>query len=158
MKDFLKVGDQAPEFYLPDQDGKMLKLADYAGKWLVLYFYPKDNTPGCSTEGIDFTALKDKFEDNGAEVLGISADSVKSHNNFCAKKNLGITLLSDEDKKTIQDYGVWQMKKMYGREFPGIVRTTYLINPYGEVVEVWKKVKVKEHAQKVLEKLIEKKS
>ena len=151
----LKVGDKAPQFCLPNQDSEEICLRDFAGSWVVLYFYPKDNTPGCTTEALDFTALKCEFEKEGATILGVSPDSVKRHQNFITKKELQITLLSDEDKEVAQKYGVWQLKKMYGKEYMGIVRSTFLINPDGEIAEIWSKVKVKEHAKKVLERLIE---
>jgi len=151
----LKVGDKAPDFCLPNQDSEEICLRDFAGSWVVLYFYPKDNTPGCTTEALDFTALKSEFEKNGATILGVSPDSIKKHQNFITKKELQITLLSDEDKEVAQKYGVWQLKKMYGREYMGIVRSTFLIDPDGNIAEIWTKVKVKEHAKKVLEKLKE---
>ena len=151
----LKVGDKAPDFCLPNQDNEEICLRDFAGSWVVLYFYPKDNTPGCTTEALDFTALKSEFEKEGATILGISPDSVKRHQNFITKKELQITLLSDEDKEVAQKYGVWQLKKMYGKEYMGIVRSTFLIDPDGNIAEIWTKVKVKEHAKKVLERLRE---
>jgi len=151
----LKVGDKAPDFCLPNQDSEEICLRDFAGSWVVLYFYPKDNTPGCTTEALDFTALKSEFEKEGATILGVSPDSIKKHQNFITKKELQITLLSDEDKEVAQKYGVWQLKKMYGREYMGIVRSTFLIDPDGNIAEIWTKVKVKEHAKKVLEKLKE---
>jgi len=151
----LKVGDKAPDFCLPNQDSEEICLRDFAGSWVVLYFYPKDNTPGCTTEALDFTALKSEFEKEGATILGVSPDSIKRHQNFITKKELQITLLSDEDKEVAQKYGVWQLKKMYGREYMGIVRSTFLIDPDGNIAEIWTKVKVKGHAQEVLEKLKE---
>jgi len=151
----LKVGDKAPDFCLPNQDNEEICLRDFSGSWVVLYFYPKDNTPGCTTEALDFTALKDEFEKEGAVILGVSPDSVKRHQNFIAKKELQITLLSDEEKEVAQKYGVWQLKKMYGKEYMGIVRSTFLINPDGKIAYIWPKVKVKGHAKEVLEKLKE---
>ena len=151
----LQIGDKAPEFCLPNQDSEEVCLRDLQGSWVVLYFYPKDNTPGCTTEAIDFTALKSEFEKEGATILGVSPDSVKKHQNFITKKELQITLLSDEDKEVAQKYGVWQLKKLYGREYMGIVRSTFLIDPDGNIAEIWTKVKVKGHAQEVLEKLKE---
>jgi len=151
----LKVGDKAPDFCLPNQDNEEICLRDFAGSWVVLYFYPKDNTPGCTTEALDFTALKSEFEKEGATILGVSPDSVKRHQNFITKKELQITLLSDEDKEVAQKYGVWQLKKMYGKEYMGIVRSTFLIDPDGNIAEIWTKVKVKDHAKKVLERLRE---
>ena len=151
----LKVGDKAPDFCLPNQDNEEICLRDFAGSWVVLYFYPKDNTPGCTTEALDFTALKSEFEKEGATILGVSPDSVKRHQNFITKKELQITLLSDEDKEIAKKYGVWQLKKMYGKEYMGIIRSTFLIDPDGNIAEIWTKVKVKDHAKKVLERLRE---
>ncbi len=151
----LKVGEQAPDFCLPNQDGEEICLRDFRGKWVVLYFYPKDNTPGCTTEALDFTALKEEFEKEGAVILGVSPDSIKRHQNFIAKKNLTITLLSDEDKEVLKKYGIWQLKKNFGKEYMGVVRTTFLIDPDGKIAYIWEKVKVKNHAKEVLEKLKE---
>ncbi|MCB2230102.1 thioredoxin-dependent thiol peroxidase [bacterium] len=151
----LKVGNKAPAFTLESQDGAKVKLADFAGKWLVLYFYPKDNTSGCTMEAIDFTgALKD-FEKKKATVVGVSPDSVKSHQNFCSKHNLGVMLLSDPDKKMLEKYGVWQEKSMYGRKYMGVARTTVLIDPDGKVRHIWEKVKVKGHVDDVKKTLTE---
>jgi len=151
----LNNNDKAPEFCLPNQDSEEICLRDFIGSWVVLYFYPKDNTPGCTTEALDFTALKSEFEKEGATIFGVSPDSVKKHCNFIVKKELSITLLSDEDKDIAKAYDVWQLKKNYGREYMGIVRSTFLINPDGKVAHIWSKVKVKNHAKEVLEKLIE---
>ncbi len=151
----LEVGTKAPEFCLPNQDENEVCLRDLKGKWIVLYFYPKDNTPGCTTEACDFTASLPDFEGLDAVVLGVSPDSPKKHRNFIEKKELGITLLSDEDKKVLELYGVWQLKKMCGREYMGVVRTTYLIDPDGNIAEVWKNVRVKGHVEKVKERLAE---
>ncbi len=149
------IETKAPDFCLPNQDSEEICLRDFAGSWIVLYFYPKDSTPGCTTEALDFTALKDEFEKSGATILGASPDSVKRHCNFIAKKDLTITLISDEEKELAQKYGVWQLKKLYGREYMGIVRSTFLIDPDGNIAHKWEKVKVKNHAQEVLEKLKE---
>ena len=154
----LEVGTKAPEFCLPNQDENEVCLRDLKGKWIVLYFYPKDNTPGCTTEACDFTANLPAFEDLDAVVLGVSPDSPKRHRNFIEKKELGITLLSDEDKKVLEEYGVWQLKKMCGREYMGVVRTTYIIDPEGKIAEVWSNVRVKGHVDKVRERLAELKS
>ena len=154
----LEVGAKAPEFCLPNQDENEVCLRDLKGKWVVLYFYPKDNTPGCTTEACDFTANLPAFEDLDAVVLGVSPDSPKKHRNFIEKKELGITLLSDEEKKVLEEYGVWQLKKMCGREYMGVVRTTYIIDPDGKIAEVWKNVRVKGHVDKVRERLAELKS
>lgn len=151
----LKVGDNAPDFNVLNQDEANVKLSDFKGKWVVLYFYPKDNTPGCSTEGIEFTAKVDDFEKENAIILGVSPDSCKSHRRFIEKKQLNLTLLSDTEKEIMEKYGVWQLKKMYGREFMGVVRTTFLINPEGKIAHIWNKVKVKGHVDAVFEKLKE---
>ena len=151
----LQIGDTAPDFCLPNQDNEEVCLRDLQGSWVVLYFYPKDNTPGCTTEALDFTALKSEFEKEGAIILGVSPDSVKKHQNFIAKKELGITLLSDEDKEVLKKYGVWQLKKNFGKEYMGVVRSTFLIDPDGKIAYIWPKVKVKGHAQEVLGKLKE---
>jgi len=139
----LEVGTQAPEFCLPNQDEVEICLRDLKGKWIVLYFYPKDNTPGCTTEACDFTEKLPEFDDLNAIILGVSADSPKKHQNFIAKHSLDITLLCDEDTSMMQEYGVWQLKKNYGKEYMGIVRSTYIINPQGEIVAAWEKVRVR---------------
>ncbi len=151
----IEIADMAKDFCLPNQDEVDICLRDFKGKWVVLYFYPKDNTPGCTTEACDFTQNLPAFEELDAVILGISPDSPKKHRNFIEKKALKITLLSDEDKKVLQEYGVWQLKKMCGREYMGVVRTTYLIDPNGKVAYRWDKVKVKGHVQAVKEKLEE---
>ncbi len=151
----IEIGQKAPDFCLPNQDETEICLRDLKGKWVVLYFYPKDNTPGCTTEALDFTERLEDFEKLDAVVLGVSPDSPKKHRNFIEKKNLKITLLSDENKEVLEKYGVWQLKKMCGREYMGVVRTTYLIDPQGNVAYRWDKVRVKGHAQKVEEKLKE---
>ena len=149
----LEVGLDAPEFCLPNQDDIEICLRDLKGKWIVLYFYPKDNTPGCTTEAIDFTQALVDFNSLNATILGVSADSTKKHRNFIEKKDLAITLLSDEDTSMMQEYGVWRLKKNYGKEYMGIVRTTFIIDPDGKIVAIWNNVRVKEHVQKVKEKL-----
>ncbi|MCJ0825071.1 peroxiredoxin [Luteimonas sp. 50] len=128
-------------------------LADYAGKWLVLYFYPKDSTPGCTTEGIDFNALLPKFRKLGAEVLGVSRDSLKSHQNFCAKQGFKFDLVSDAGEKLCKAFDVIKPKKLYGREYVGIERSTFLVDPQGVVREAWRPVRVPGHAQAVLDAL-----
>lgn len=133
--------------------GATAKLSDHAGKWLVLYFYPKDSTPGCTTEGIDFNALLPKFRKLGAQVLGVSRDSLKSHQNFCAKQAFNFDLVSDADEKLCNAFGVIQEKQLYGRKYIGIVRSTFLIDPKGRVVQSWSPVKVPGHAQAVLDAL-----
>jgi peroxiredoxin Q/BCP len=139
----LNIEDMAPEFCLPNQDEVEICLRDLKGKWIVLYFYPKDNTPGCTTQACDFTQAEPDFDDLDAVILGVSPDSCKKHRNFIAKKELGITLLSDEEKTVCNNYGVWQLKKMCGKEYMGVVRTTFLINPDGKIAFVWNKVKVR---------------
>ncbi|MBN2893337.1 MAG: thioredoxin-dependent thiol peroxidase, partial [Bacteroidales bacterium] len=122
---------------------------DIKGKWIVLYFYPKDNTPGCTTEACDFTATLLAFDDLDAIILGVSPDSAAKHRNFIEKKDIGFTLLSDEEKTMCQAYGVWQLKKFMGKEYMGVVRTTFIIDPDGKIAQIWDKVKVKGHAQDV---------
>jgi len=139
----LKIDQKAPEFCLPNQDEVEICLRDLKGKWIVLYFYPRDNTPGCSTQACDFTQQEPLFDDLDAVILGVSADSAAKHRNFIEKKNLGITLLSDEDKTTCEDYGVWQLKQMAGNKYMGIVRSTFIINPDGNISAVWEKVRVR---------------
>lgn len=151
----LKAGNKAPAFTAENQNGEKMKLADFAGKWLVLYFYPKDNTSGCTTEAIDFTAMVAKFQKKNAIVVGASPDSVKSHVGFCDKHNLKLTLLSDPDHRMLEKYGVWQEKSMYGKKYMGVVRTTVLVDPDGKIAEVWEKVKVAGHAEDVFARLTE---
>jgi peroxiredoxin Q/BCP len=147
----ISIGDKAPAFDLPtDGDGR-IKLADLKGKTVVLYFYPKDSTPGCTTEGNDFTALHADFIKAGAVVLGASKDSVKRHDNFKAKQGFPFPLLSDEDGVLCEAYGVWVLKKNYGREYMGIERATFLIDAQGKIANIWHKVRVKGHAAEVLE-------
>lgn len=151
----LKIGDKAPEFCLPDAERGQVCLKDHRGKWVALYFYPKDNTKGCTMEALEFTAAEDDFNAKGAVVIGVSPDSPESHTKFKEKHDLGITLLSDTEKEILTGYGVWQKKKMYGREYMGVVRSTYLIDPEGKIVYIWPKVKVAGHADAVMEKLVE---
>lgn len=138
---------------MPGNDGKSFTLADSKGKYLVLYFYPKDNTPGCTVEAKDFSALKSEFTALNCDILGVSRDSVKKHDNFIAKQELTIDLGADLDGKVTEDYGVWTEKKMYGKTYMGIQRATFLIGPDGKIVQVWPKVRVKEHASQVLDAL-----
>jgi peroxiredoxin Q/BCP len=151
----LSIGSEAPNFCLPNQDGEEVCLEDHRGKWVVLYFYPKDNTKGCTLEALDFTLNKAALEAMGATVLGISPDSVESHEGFCMKHDLTITLLSDPEHEVLEKYGVWQLKKMYGREFHGVVRSTFLIDPEGKIAHEWRKVSVDGHVDAVKEKLAE---
>ena len=136
---------------LPRDGGGNVSLADLAGKTVVLYFYPKDNTSGCTTEALDFTALNDEFTKAGAVVIGVSPDPVKAHDKFIAKHDLGVILASDEDKSVLEAYGVWKEKSMYGRTYMGVERSTFLIDGSGKIVRIWRKVKVKGHAQAVIE-------
>ncbi|MBB5876570.1 MULTISPECIES: peroxiredoxin [Xanthomonas] len=133
--------------------GASATLGDYAGRWLVLYFYPKDSTPGCTTEGIEFNALLPQFEQAGATVLGVSRDSVKSHDNFCAKQGFRFPLISDADEALCRAFDVIKEKNMYGRQVLGIERSTFLLSPTGQLVRSWRKVKVPGHAQAVLDAL-----
>ncbi len=151
----LKVGDKAPDFCLPDKDGNEVCLKDFRGKWVVLYFYPKDNTSGCTKEAVDFTEHLDEFASLNAVVLGVSKDSVKSHKNFAEKHGLKVTLLSDPEHKVIEQYGAWKLKKRYGREYYGTQRSTFLIDPDGVIRHIWPNVRVKGHVEAVLEKLKE---
>ncbi len=151
----LNIGDTAPDFCLPNQDEEEICFRDIKGRWIVLYFYPKDNTPGCTTEACDFTAALPDFEGLDAIVLGVSPDSPKKHRNFIEKKELRITLLSDEEKELCKAFGVWQLKKNYGREYMGVVRSTFIIDPDGKIAAKWEKVRVKGHVEEVKEKLEE---
>jgi len=151
----LKIGSKAPSFSLPDSAGNKISLKDYAGKWLVLYFYPKDNTSGCTTEALDFTSSLPEFNKMNCNVIGISPDSCKSHQKFILKHNLQVTLLSDEEKKVLEKYGVWKIKKMYGREYYGVSRTTFLIDTSGKIAHLWENVKVKNHTDEVMSRLKE---
>jgi peroxiredoxin Q/BCP len=145
----IKLDEKAPEFCLPNQDDIEICLRDLKGKWIVLYFYPKDSTPGCTTEACEFTEAAPDFSELDAIIIGVSADSTKRHRSFIEKQDLGITLLSDEDTSMMQEYGVWQLKKNYGKEYMGIVRTTLIVNPEGVVKALWENVRVKEHVAKV---------
>ncbi|PRD38799.1 UNVERIFIED_CONTAM: bcp [Trichonephila clavipes] len=147
----LTPGTQAPDFTLPRDGGDEISLSALKGRKVVLYFYPKDDTPGCTTEALDFTARAGDFDAAGAMVIGISKDSVKKHDKFVAKHGLGIALASDENGTTCEDYGVWVEKSMYGKTYMGIERTTVLIDTEGRVAQVWPKVKVAGHADEVLE-------
>lgn len=151
----IKIGDTAPEFNLFNQNGEEVKMSDLKGSWIVLYFYPKDNTAGCTQEALDFSEYKDRFAEMGVQIYGMSKDSVKSYKSFAEKKNLTINLLSDENIDTIKNYCVWGTKKLYGKEYEGVIRTTYIINDKQEIVYIWKNVKVKNHVEEVLNKLKE---
>ena len=148
-----ETGDRIPNLPLALSSGSQASLGNYAGNWLVLYFYPKDSTPGCTTEGLDFNALLPKFKRAGATVLGVSKDSLKSHQNFCARQGFKFDLVSDADEAVCNAFGVIQPKKLYGREYVGIVRSTFLIDPDGVIRQKWQPVKVPGHAQAVLDAL-----
>ncbi len=147
----LNVGDKAPAFTLPSDEGEKISLSDFKGKTVVLYFYPKDMTPGCTTEACDFRDLFDKFKKKKSVVLGVSRDSVDRHASFKAKQKLNFSLLSDESGKVCEAYGVWKEKSLYGRKFMGIERSTFVIGGDGKIKEIYAKVKVNGHADKVLE-------
>jgi len=151
----LEVGDTIPEFCLPNQDEEEICFRDIKGRWIVLYFYPKDNTPGCTTEACEFTEAVPDFSALDAIILGVSPDSPKKHRNFIEKKELGITLLADEDKELCKMFGVWQRKKNFGKEYMGVVRSTFLIAPDGTLAYKWEKVRVKGHVEAVRAKLQE---
>jgi thioredoxin-dependent peroxiredoxin len=146
----LKEGDAAPEFELLRDGGGNVKLSDLRGQPVVVYFYPKDDTPGCTKEAIGFSEASGDFEALGAEVIGISPDSVKSHDKFRGKHGLTITLAADEERKAISDYGVWAEKQMYGRAYMGVERSTFLIDCEGRIARIWRGVKVPGHVEEVL--------
>lgn len=142
-------GAKAPQFCLPDKNENNVCLDDFLGKWVILYFYPRDNTSGCTLEATEFTSEKSWFEERGAVILGVSPDSPKSHCNFAEKHGLEIILLSDTGKKVLDKYGVWQLKKRGGREYLGVVRSTFLIDPNGKIKQSWINVRAKGHVDKV---------
>ncbi len=144
---------KASDFSLPDQEGKVHKLSDYKGKWIVLYFYPKDDTPGCTTEACNFRDNIKKFQDKGAVILGVSKDSVESHKKFAEKYHLNFTILSDEEKIAIKAYKSWGKKSFMGKTFEGTLRNTYLIDPQGEIKKVYEKVNPLIHAKEILKDL-----
>ena len=149
----LSVGDKAPTFELPDQAGTVHRLQDYAGKWVLLYFYPKDDTPGCTTEACTLRDNYDSFKKIDAVVLGVSIDSPKSHGKFVTKYDLPFTLLADEEKKTVEAYRVWGLKKFMGREYMGTKRISFLIGPDGTIAKIYEDVKPAAHAEEVLNDL-----
>lgn len=149
----LKVGDNAPQFELLNQDGVSIALKDFIGKRVILYFYPKDNTPGCTTQACDFTQNYEKFMSKNAVIIGISPDDIKSHENFIKKFMLKHILLSDSDKEVAKSYGVWGLKKNYGKEYEGIIRSTFVIDEKGKIAKIYSNVRAKDHASKVLEEL-----
>lgn len=146
----LAPGDKAPDFELPDDGGAKISLASFAGQKLVLYFYPKDDTSGCTKEAIDFNGLRGDFKKAGAAILGVSPDTVASHAKFKIKHKLDIALAADESKTMLEAYGVWVEKSMYGRKYMGVARTTFLIGKDGRIAALWNKVKVPGHAEAVL--------
>jgi len=147
----MTLGETAPDFTAPTETGEALTLSTLRPQPVVMYFYPKDDTPGCTTEAKDFTALSDAFKAAGARVIGVSKDTVAKHGKFIAKHDLGVTLISDETTTICEDYGVWVEKNMYGRKYMGIERATFLIGADGKIAQVWRKVKVKGHGEAVLE-------
>jgi peroxiredoxin Q/BCP len=149
------TGSKAPDFSLLDQDGKEHSLSSYAGKWVLIYFYPKDDTPGCTKEACAIRDSFPAFDSQKAVVLGISPDSVKSHKKFEEKYSLPFTLLADEEKKVVNAYGVWGLKKFMGREYEGVMRTSFLVAPDGKVAKVYESVKPEKHAAEVLSDLKE---
>jgi len=157
----LEIDDKAPDFNLINENDEPVSLADYAGQWLVLYFYPKDDTPGCTKEACDFTDALDDFKGLNASVIGVSADSIQSHQKFIQKYRLGITLLSDPEKVAHKAYGAWGLKKNYGKEYEGTIRSTFIISPEGLIAAKWSNVRVRsktkagesKHADKVRETL-----
>jgi len=149
----LQTGIPAPEFSLPDENGKIRNLSEFLGKPVILYFYPKDDTPGCTTEACNFRDDYSQFDQAGVVILGVSPDSAKQHTNFKTKYSLPFTLLADQDHKVCELYGVWGRKKFMGREYDGVFRTTFLIDPNGQIVKVFEKVKPAEHSAEVLQAL-----
>lgn len=147
----LADGDKAPDFELPGEDGKPVKLSKLKGRRVVVYFYPKDDTSGCTREAIDFSGLIGEFKAAGAEIIGISPDDTKSHRKFIEKHDLKVRLVADVDKVAANDYGVWVEKSMYGRKYMGVDRSTFLVDKGGRIARSWRKVKVPGHAEEVLE-------
>lgn len=147
----LKVGDKAPNFEVENQNSEKVSLADFAGKKLAIYFYPKDMTPGCTNQACNLTENYDALQKEGIEIVGVSADDAARHQKFIAKHGMPFTLLADVDKKMINDYGVWGLKKFMGKEYDGIHRTTFLINESAEIVDIINKPKTKAHAEEILE-------
>jgi len=149
----LSEGNSAPEFELESDGGGIIRLCDLKGKPVVVYFYPKDDTSGCTKEAIAFTELSGEFSNHGAHIIGISPDTVASHDKFKAKHNLDVQLAADSGKVVVQAYGVWVKKNMYGRKYMGVERSTFLIDADGKITQIWRKVKVPGHAEEVLEAL-----
>ena len=146
----LAVGQKAPDFELPRDGGGALRLSDFAGKPVVLYFYPQDDTETCTAEAIDFSALKPEFAKLGTVVIGVSPDSIKRHDKFKKKYSLALDLAADEELNTLKTYGVWAEKTLFGRTYMGVVRTTFLIGPDGRIARIWERVRVRGHAKQVL--------
>ena len=146
----LKVGDIAPDFSCKNQYGELIILSDMKGKKLVVFFYPKANTPGCTAEACNLNDNYSRFKSDGYEIIGVSADNEKRQKNFSDKFSFGYNLLCDEDKKIIKDYGVWGTKKMYGKEYMGIIRKTFVIDENGKILQIIEKVKTKEHSSQIL--------
>lgn len=146
----LKKGDIAPHFVLPTNKGKEVSLKNFLGKKLVLYFYPKDSTPGCTIQAQNFSNNYNNFKKINSEIVGISKDSIESHNSFCSMNDIYITLASDKDKNVCEQYGVWDEKLLYGKKFFGIKRTTFLIDEKGYIEKIWHAVKVENHAEEIL--------
>jgi len=149
----MEPGTAAPDFALPDQDGRIHRLSDYRGKWVVLYFYPKDDTPGCTKEACGFRDRMGDLQELGAVVLGVSADDVQSHKRFAEKYGLNFPLLADPEREVILAYGAWGKKNLYGKEYEGVLRQTFLIDPEGRIAKVWRKVSPEDHAEEVAEAL-----
>jgi peroxiredoxin Q/BCP len=149
----LAIGDNAPDFSLPRDGGETLSLDDFRGHYLVLYFYPKDDTPGCTLEAVDFSAKKSAFNLVNGRILGVSKDTVAKHDKFVAKHDLSIPLISDAESDLCERYGVWVEKNMYGRKYMGIERATFLIGPTGKILEIWRKVRAKGHVDIVYDTL-----
>ena len=146
----IRTNDQIPPFSVAATSNRTFTNKDFENKYTVIYFYPKDSTPGCTTEGLDFTALQPDFSKVNTQIFGVSLDSMKRHDNFKAKQNFSFDLISDPDAELCNIFGVYQLKKSFGKEYMGIVRSTFLIDPTGKLVKEWRSVKVKEHAQSVL--------
>ena len=154
------IGRKAPDFKAPNQDGNIISLKDFKDSWIVLYFYPKDDTEGCTKEACSFRDNMEDLTSIGAVVIGVSPDGVKSHGKFIKKYDLNFNLVSDENKKIVEKYGVWAEKSMYGRKYMGVLRTTFIINPKGKLVKIYDKVKVEGHTEAIIEdiKALKKKS
>ena len=149
----LEIGDKAPEFKAQNQDGKTISLSDFKGKKIILYFYPKDNTPGCTAEACNLNDNYSELTDKGFEVVGVSPDSIESHQKFIAKYNLSFHLIADTDKEVINKYGVWGEKNMYGKKTMGLLRTTFIIDEDGKIAHIFKRVQTKDHTNQILQKV-----